>query len=110
MKTVKRPLHLPFFLAVIVGCLAAFPKPAHAELLFSTNNQVSAGTNQLINTTDRLGSDFTTGPNLTIAQSTTLTMFNNNNDNSFTAHNFTASIFTDNAGVPGILVGSFSSF
>jgi hypothetical protein len=97
-------------LALVLGCIVTFSQPIQAALLFSNNGQATGGTNRIINTTDRVASDFTTGASPTLAQSITVTVFNNNLDNNFTPHTFTASIFTDNAGIPGALVGSFSAF
>lgn len=92
---------------VLVICLAC-GGTANATLLFSTINQPNDATNHLQFTTERLASDFISGASATTIQSTTLEIFNN--DNNFTAHHLTASIFTDNSGVPGTLVGSFNPF
>jgi hypothetical protein len=110
MKTAKLSFSLPISLAVVVGSLAGFSTQAWATTFFSTVGQASDSFNRLQLTTDRIASDFTTGSSATTIQSTTLTMFNNNLTNNFTAHTFTPSIFTDNAGAPGSLVGTFSTF
>src|SRR6185295_17688134 len=109
MKSLTLAFRPSLLLAFVAGNIANFAQPADAALLFSNNNQLTNSTSRVINTTDRVASDFTTGASPTIAQSIIATVFNNNLDNNFTPHTFTASIFTDNGGVPGVLVGSFST-
>lgn len=92
----------------ILAALALFvvaPNTSHAGLLFSTLGQTGGGTVGLNFPTERWASDFLTGASATTATSTSVRLFNDDT----IAHSYTASIFNDAGGMPGTLVGSFSS-
>jgi hypothetical protein len=78
-----------------------------ATTLFSNVNQTNAGGGNYLNTGYRYASDFQT--DAFSATITGATLYVANFDTG-TAHTFTASIFTDNSGTPGTLVGSFNAF
>ena len=95
--------------AFLVGFLSLADSSARAAVLFKNNNQLTNSVTRLQNTTDRAASDFSTFSLTSVVQSAIVTVFNNNLSG-FTAHNFTLSIYTDNGGVPGTVVGTFQPF
>lgn len=88
-----------------LGILLAGNVPA-ATTLFSEINQPSDGQANLLDTTYRYASDFLTSGSAYTVTGASLKL--NNLDN--IDHTFTTSIFTDNSGTPGTLVGSFNPF
>jgi hypothetical protein len=78
-----------------------------ATTLFSNLNQANSGGGNYLNTNYRYASDFMTDG---FAASITGATLEVANFDTGTAHTFTASIFTDNSGTPGVLVGSFNPF
>jgi hypothetical protein len=98
-----------FTCAVVAGIgLALFSgiPPAGAAVLFDNLGQTPNGSIiQIPNATQLLASDFKTDANGATATKAGLRLFNSES----IPHNFTVSIYTDNAGVPGTLVGSFNT-
>ena len=76
-----------------------------ATTLFSNVNQPLAGEGNFLNTSYRYATDFKTDSFNATITGATLTL---DNLDTGTNHTFTASIFTDNSGTPGTLVGSFN--
>ena len=96
-----------FTIIAAAGLLLLAGRISAATTLFSTLSQApNSGTN-FGTTSYRYASDF-----MTDASNATITgaSFAVANFDTGTAHTFTASIFTDNGGTPGTLVGSFNSF
>lgn len=77
-----------------------------ATTFFSNLGQFQDGAVNFLNTSYRYASDFLTDSTATTITGATLKVSNFDS----IAHSLTASIFTDNSGVPGTLVGSFDPF
>lgn len=77
---------------------------ASADTLFSNLGQSVDGAGFLPNTSRRLATDFQTGPGATTVTGGSLKL--NNPDG--IPHTYTASLWTDNAGLPGTMFGAFN--
>jgi hypothetical protein len=100
IKTTTRLLRL-----IAVGLLGfGIASAASAATLFSNLGQSVDGAGFLPNTNRRLASDFRTGPDATIITGATLKLSNPDG----IPHTFTASIWSDNAGLPGTMLAVFN--